>query len=47
MTKNAHCPICKHKIGLPVWLAEKFGKLYAAYCNRCKRAYKTNEILWK
>lgn len=40
------CPICGNEIGFPVWLEEKYGKKYAAYCNDCKRAYTESECKW-
>ena len=46
-SQNAHCPICKQKIGLPVWVMNKYSKLYTAYCKKCQRAFKTKEVLWK
>jgi Zn ribbon nucleic-acid-binding protein len=45
--QNAHCPICSKRIGLPVWVEEKFGRKFAAYCIKCKRAFKAKEIKWQ
>ena len=44
---DCYCPICNDMIGLPVWLLDKYGNKYIAYCNKCKRAYTENEVVWK
>lgn len=45
--KRAHCPICSRLLGLPVWLAKKYGRRFAAYCVYDGRAFKAKEIVWK
>ncbi len=41
---DCHCPICLSVIGLLASMSDQ--AQYAAYCDKCKRAYTDDEVIW-